>query len=196
MELEELDSDVLSTDVEPQVSSSDPSTISWAVKTPVEPSSTQPSDSSQSAEEDDGHVTSKASSNPPVKEEEAGSSVNMKRPRFYFESDTLALKNNPEYVEINPQTSDVTFFLSSYCQLLKTLAILEAQKMQSIRVCEGQRSIWVLGRERGIRVRDGYEYCIVIWLFLQDIESLLHAQTKAESDPLGFIQALRNGVRE
>ena len=32
----------------------------------------------------------------------------------------------------------------------------------------------------------------VFWL--QDMEALLHAQKRAEKDPLGFVESLKNGV--
>ena len=42
-------------------------------------------------------------------------------------------------------------------------------------------------------------YCQSLLLFdvyVQDLEVLLQAQAKAEKDPLGFMEALKNGVRQ
>ncbi len=79
------------------------------------------------ASEEDGRVPTE----PPAKKQ-----------RFYFESDMLALKSNPELVtrscpDHNCTRTHLKFssLSCSYQKLLKSLAILEAQKIQSIKVC-------------------------------------------------------------
>ena len=73
--------------------------------------------------------------------------------------------------------------VSSYQKLLKTLAILEAQKMQAIRVIKMDNHL--------IDFTVRFKY---FRLLVQDLETLVQAQAKAEKDPLAFVEALKNGV--
>ena len=73
--------------------------------------------------------------------------------------------------------------LSSYQKLLKTLAILEAQKMQAIRVNATTNHYFELTFKL-------FFFCLLV----QDLEMLVQAQAKAEKDPLTFVEALKNGV--
>ena len=54
---------------------------------------------------------------------------------FYFDTDSVALKNNAECVKtLCKLCANISFVPYSYQSLLKTLAILEAQKCQAIKV--------------------------------------------------------------
>ena len=60
---------------------------------------------------------------------------NEHKGRFYFDTDSVALKSNTECVRTFCKLcANIVVMPCSYQSLLKTLAILEAQKCQAIKV--------------------------------------------------------------
>lgn len=46
-------------------------------------------------------------------------------------------------------------------------------------------------------VQSMYQQSLILFVvYVQDLEVLLQAQAKVEKDPLGFMEALKNGVRK